>query len=98
MAYQHTSWCQPVEASLNEKRPLSSQLCRHLRTIELSEKFALAYIALYNSGFIHRRETLADQLPQHVVPDNDQTRAARTFGCAARVGRECLSKQVPAQQ
>src|SRR6266545_1058298 len=77
MAYQHTSWCQPVEASLNEKRPLSSQLCRHLRTIELSEKFALAYIALYNSGFIHRRETLADQLPQHVVPDNDQTRARR---------------------
>src|SRR6266508_1067339 len=77
MSYQHTSSCQPVEASLNEKRPLSSQLCRHLRASELSEKFALAYIALYNSGFIHRRETLADQLPQNVVPDNDQTRARR---------------------
>src|SRR6266536_5060583 len=80
MAYQHTSSCESVDvarASLNEKRPLPSQLCRHVRTIELSEKFALAYIALYNSGFIYWRETLTDQLPQNVVPDNDQTRARR---------------------
>src|SRR2546427_5347800 len=30
---------------------------------------------LYNSAFIYRRETLTNQLPQNVVPDNDQTRA-----------------------
>jgi lysyl-tRNA synthetase class 2 len=42
-----------------------------------AEKFALLLSAPYNWGFIRWRRKLTEQPLQHIVPDNDQTRARR---------------------